>query len=83
MTTPFQLHCTFSACRLQQVAVSAPEGTPISLVCEASSLDPSQARALAACLTQELALIQGPPGTGNTVIHSTCQKNSMGIASWS
>lgn len=29
-------------------------------------VDPSQAIALAACLSREIALIQGPPGTGNS-----------------
>lgn len=34
------------------------------ILCEESSLDPSQADALVDSLTRELALIQGPPGTG-------------------
>jgi hypothetical protein len=47
------------------VAVAVPDAIPLDLVCQASSLDTSQARALIACLTQELAVVQGPPGTGD------------------
>lgn len=60
--------------RLQRVPMS--QGViPLDLLVKASSLDVSQARALAACLTQELALVQGPPGTGEaggSAVSMTC-----------
>jgi hypothetical protein len=41
---------------------------PVNLqaLCENSSLDNSQAKALVSCLQQKLGLIQGPPGTGKS-----------------
>ena len=38
------------------------------ILCEESTLDPSQAEALVNSLTRELSLIQGPPGTGKVFV---------------
>eukprot|EP00775_Hariotina_reticulata_P006332 gene6332-6566_t len=58
--------------RLQRVAVAMPGNIPLDLLCRASSLDISQTRALIACLTQELAVVQGPPGTGEVDAQYVC-----------
>ena len=44
--------------------LSAPEEFPETELEMVSKLDKSQIRAVKASLTQELAVIQGPPGTG-------------------
>ena len=43
---------------------AAPDHFPMEEVLRQTTLDKSQAEALKAALTQEVALIQGPPGTG-------------------
>jgi hypothetical protein len=50
--------------RLSSFHIARPEEFPLQELVAVSSLDTAQAEALAACLTQELALVQGPPGTG-------------------
>ena len=55
-------------CRLQRVHISDPSSFPLDTLVAASSLDPAQARAMNAMLTQELAVVQGPPGTGELCI---------------
>jgi hypothetical protein len=49
-------------CRLQRLCPSSPVGIPLDLLQRATTLDESQVAALAACLTRELAVVQGPPG---------------------
>jgi hypothetical protein len=59
------------ACRLQHITVSNPNSIDLDLLLRATSLDASQAEALVACLTRELAVVQGPPGCGEHTEHST------------
>jgi hypothetical protein len=44
--------------------MACPEAFPLDELARASTLDGAQARALRAALTEEVALLQGPPGTG-------------------
>jgi hypothetical protein len=44
--------------------VGRPETFPVEHLVAGTTLDTSQAAALKVALTQELALLQGPPGTG-------------------
>jgi hypothetical protein len=53
-----------SCCRLQRVSISIPQDFPLDVLLAATTLDASQAAALMACLTKELAVVQGPPGCG-------------------
>ena len=52
--------------------MARPNEFPLDLVMAASSLDRAQAAALKAGLTQELALLQGPPGTGAAGLCRLC-----------
>jgi hypothetical protein len=52
------------SCSLQQVQISEPSKFPLGTLVSSSSLDMAQAQAMKAMLTQELAVVQGPPGTG-------------------
>jgi hypothetical protein len=44
--------------------MARPASFPLADLMAATTLDEAQARAVAACLGRELALVQGPPGTG-------------------
>lgn len=48
--------------------ISGPGGVPVDLLLRATTLDESQAAALAACLTRELSVVQGPPGCGGFLV---------------
>ncbi len=50
---------------LSRVDVSLPaERFPLSELLAATTLDAAQGRALRDCVRQEVAVVQGPPGTG-------------------
>jgi hypothetical protein len=51
---------------LSAVDLGRPDAFPLPDLMAATTLDAAQARAVAACLTRELALVQGPPGTGRS-----------------
>ena len=66
---PHTLH-TLRICRsLAAVDIAAGlDRFPVADLVAASSFDEAQARALGAALLRELAVVQGPPGTGNYII---------------
>jgi len=64
-------------CRLGKICISSPEGIPQDLLLRATTLDPSQAAALCACLTKELAVVQGPPGCGMSALMGPCWLMAM------
>lgn len=47
------------------IDATSPDDFPLEELVESSTLDLSQAKALKKALTKEIALIQGPPGTGD------------------
>jgi len=51
--------------RLMSVDASDPGAFPCEVLEDVSTLDKCQVQAIKAALTQEISLIQGPPGTGN------------------
>lgn len=62
---PHTLHTLRIRDRLAAVDVAAGlDGFPVADLVAASSFDEAQARALGAALLRELAVVQGPPGTG-------------------
>ena len=50
--------------RMTKFNAAHPDHFPLEEVLRRTTLDKCQAEALKAALTQEVALIQGPPGTG-------------------
>ena len=63
--TPHPPHTRRVRDRLAAVDVAAGlGGFPVAELVAASSFDEAQARALGAALLRELAVVQGPPGTG-------------------
>ena len=50
--------------RLSSVDLLQPDQFPVAELVQASFMDSSQVDALRAILTRELAVVQGPPGTG-------------------
>jgi hypothetical protein len=61
--------CNTVICRLSNVPVRELSTFPLrQLLLACTSLDGAQADALIAGLTQEWALIQGPPGTGELLL---------------
>lgn len=62
---PHTLHTLRIRRSLAAVDIAAGlDGFPVADLMAASSFDEAQARALGAALLRELAVVQGPPGTG-------------------
>ena len=54
-----------------------PDTFPLNEINRWTTLDRRQAEALKAALTQEIALIQGPPGTGSSLYLGSLQEPDL------
>ena len=66
------LHLSAVLFRLSEIDAASPGTFPVDELAQSTTLDLHQAQALKLALTQEIALIQGPPGTGRLHILFAC-----------
>lgn len=63
--------------------MARPASFPLADLMAATTLDEAQARAVAACLGRELALVQGPPGTGELgAVRLSAVAGQAGACAW-